>query len=136
MKNRKERLLEQIDKNSNDAIEEAPYLASYIRKEVKIEKAKINKLINNNKEKIETKNEIVENQVDLKLKKFIENIEVLEEEKKEISQQITETYKKAKLVGFDIRTMKEIVKLRKIEVDERFERKQLLETYCEQLELF
>ena len=38
----------------------------------------------------------MEEKVDLKLKRLVENIEKLEYEKKEISRQITEVYKEAK----------------------------------------
>lgn len=73
------------------------------------------------------------NGVDLKLKKFIENIEALEVEKKEISNQISDTYKEAMTVGFDTKTMKRVVALRKLDQDERTELEQLTETYKEAL---
>jgi uncharacterized protein (UPF0335 family) len=74
-------------------------------------------------------------QVDLKLKKFVENIEALEENKKEISQQISDHYKEAKAVGFDAKTMRKVIALRKLELDERMEAEQLLETYKEALNM-
>lgn len=74
-------------------------------------------------------------QVDLKLKKFIECIEKLEEEKSELSEQIRETYKEAKSVGFDTKTMKKIVKLRKKDIDTLSEERLLLETYAEALQM-
>lgn len=75
----------------------------------------------------------LQNNVDLKLKKFIENIERLEEEKKEISQQISDVYKEAKAVGFDAKIMRKVISLRKMELDERLETEQLLETYLDAL---
>lgn len=75
----------------------------------------------------------LKNNVDLKLKKFIENIEKLEEEKKEISHQIADTYKEAKIVGFDTKIMRKIIALRKLELDERIEAEQLLGTYLDAL---
>jgi uncharacterized protein (UPF0335 family) len=75
----------------------------------------------------------LQNNVDLKLKRFIENIEKLEEEKKEISQQITEVYKEAKTVGFDAKVMRKVIALRKMEMDERLEAEQLLDTYLDAL---
>jgi uncharacterized protein (UPF0335 family) len=73
------------------------------------------------------------NNVDTKLKKFVENIEKLEEEKKEISRQITDVYKEAKAVGFDAKIMRKVIALRKMELDERLETEQLLETYLDAL---
>ena len=75
----------------------------------------------------------LQNNVDLKLKKFIENIEKLEEEKKEISEQISDTYKEAKTVGFDAKVMRKVIALRKLEIDERLEAEQLLDTYLDAL---
>lgn len=74
-----------------------------------------------------------EQSVDLKLKRFIENIERLEEEKKEISRQITDVYKEAKVFGFDTKAMRRIISLRKMDVDKRIELEHLTETYKEAL---
>jgi len=71
--------------------------------------------------------------IDEKLKKYIENIEKLSEEKKEISQLITDVYKEAKAVGFDTKIMRKIIRLRKLDLDEQTEIKGLMETYCEAL---
>lgn len=70
---------------------------------------------------------------DLKLKRFIENIEKIEEEKKELSNQISDIYKEAKLFGFDVKAMKKVISLRRMEVDKRVELEQLTETYKEAL---
>jgi len=75
----------------------------------------------------------LKNNVDLKLKKFVENIEKLEEEKREISQQITDVYKEAKAVGFDTKIMRKVIALRKMDLDERLETEQLLDTYLDAL---
>jgi len=75
----------------------------------------------------------LQNNVDLKLKKFVENIEKLEEEKKEISEQISDTYKEAKTCGFDAKIIRKVVALRKLEINERLEAEQLLETYLDAL---
>lgn len=71
--------------------------------------------------------------VDLKLKRFIENIEKLEEEKKEISGQISDIYREAKSFGFNTKVIREIVKKRKMNTDERVELEQLEEVYKESL---
>lgn len=59
----------------------------------------------------------------------IERIERLEEEKKAIQDDIKDVYAEYKSKGFDTKTMKEIVRLRKLKPDERREREALLDTY-------
>ena len=63
------------------------------------------------------------------LRQFIERIERLEDEKKDVSEGIKEVYSEAKANGYDTKTMKSIVKLRKMERDARMEAEALLETY-------
>ena len=60
---------------------------------------------------------------------FIERIERLEEEKKATTDDIRDVYAAAKGTGFDVKALREIVKLRKIDADERAEREAILETY-------
>ena len=63
------------------------------------------------------------------LQQFIERIETLEQEKKGIADDIKDVYAEAKATGFDPKTMKALVKLRKMETAARQEAEQLLETY-------
>jgi uncharacterized protein (UPF0335 family) len=63
------------------------------------------------------------------LRLFIERIERLEEEKKGIADDIKDVYAEAKSTGFDAKTMRSIVKLRKMEKHHRDEADALLETY-------
>ena len=63
------------------------------------------------------------------LRLFIERIERLEEEKKGIADDIKDVYAEAKSTGFDVKTMRSIVKLRKMEKHHRDEADALLETY-------
>ncbi len=63
------------------------------------------------------------------LRLFIERIETLEEEKKGIADDIKDTYAEAKGTGFDTKTMKAIVRLRKMEAAARQEAEALLDTY-------
>lgn len=72
-------------------------------------------------------------EIDLKLKRFVENIERLEEDKKEISRQISEVYSEAKGFGFNSKAIREIVKIRKTDTEKRIELEQLLEVYKEAL---
>ena len=52
---------------------------------------------------------------------FVERIERLEEEKKELSTDIAESLKEAKGQGFDTKVIKEIIKLRKMMSNDRAE---------------
>jgi uncharacterized protein (UPF0335 family) len=63
------------------------------------------------------------------LRLFIERIERLEEEKKGIADDIKDVYAEAKSTGFDVKTMRHIVRLRKMEKHHRDEADALLETY-------
>jgi uncharacterized protein (UPF0335 family) len=60
---------------------------------------------------------------------FIERIEHLEEEKKGIADDIRDVYSEAKGQGYDTKTIRAIVRLRKMDKDARDEQEALLETY-------
>ena len=64
-----------------------------------------------------------------RLNSLIARIERLEEEKKGISSDIRDIYAEAKGVGFDVKIMKAIIKLRKMNQADRDEQEFLLETY-------
>ncbi|WP_375382266.1 DUF2312 domain-containing protein [uncultured Sphingomonas sp.] len=63
------------------------------------------------------------------LRQFIERIERLEEEKRGLQDDIKDTYAEAKSTGFDAKTMRSIVRLRRMEKHHRDEADALLETY-------
>jgi uncharacterized protein (UPF0335 family) len=63
------------------------------------------------------------------LRAFIERIERMEEEKKAISDDIKEIYAEAKGNGFDIKVLRQIVRIRKQDHAERMEQEALLELY-------
>ncbi|MBC7504677.1 MAG: DUF2312 domain-containing protein [Sandarakinorhabdus sp.] len=63
------------------------------------------------------------------LRLFIERIETLEEEKKGMADDIKDVYAEAKGTGFDTKTMKTIVRLRKMEKGARQEAEALLDIY-------
>ena len=67
------------------------------------------------------------------LKAIIERIERLEEEKKATSDDIRDVYAEAKGNGFDIKALRTIVRLRKLDTDERREQQEVLETYMHAL---
>ena len=63
------------------------------------------------------------------LRLFIERIERLEEEKKGIADDIRDVYAEAKSNGYDTKTMRAMVRLRKMETQARQEADALMETY-------
>jgi uncharacterized protein (UPF0335 family) len=64
-----------------------------------------------------------------RLKSFIERIERLEEEKGAIAGDIKEVYSEAKSAGFETKIMRVLIRLRKMDVQERTEQEQLLDVY-------
>ena len=67
------------------------------------------------------------------LKKYIEGIEVYEDQKKEISNSIKEIFDEAKSAGFDVKTIRKIISIRKLDKAKLDEQEYLLETYKEAL---
>ena len=67
------------------------------------------------------------------LKAIVERIEKLEEEKKATSDDIRDIYAEAKGNGFDAKALRAIVRLRKMDTDERREQQEVLETYLHAL---
>ena len=61
------------------------------------------------------------------LKAFVERIEKLEEEKKALADDVKSVYGEAKARGFDTKTIRKIIALRRIEPAERAEAEALLE---------
>ena len=70
-----------------------------------------------------------------RLRSLIERIERLEEEKKAIAGAIRDIFAEAKSAGFDVKIMREILKLRKMDAADRDEKELLLETYRKALEI-
>ena len=62
-----------------------------------------------------------------------ERIERLEEEKKTISDDIRDVYAEGKGNGFDVKALRQIVRLRKQDPNERAEAETILETYMQAL---
>lgn len=69
------------------------------------------------------------------LRLLIERIERLEEEKQGIADDIKDVYAEAKATGFDAKTMRAIVRLRKMEKHDRQESEALLQLYKDALGL-
>lgn len=70
---------------------------------------------------------------DNRLRLLIERIERLEEEKKGINEDVKDTYAEAGAVGYDVKIMRQIVRLRKMKPDDRREAELVLETYMNAL---
>jgi uncharacterized protein (UPF0335 family) len=64
-----------------------------------------------------------------RLKSFISRIEKLEEDKAAVGEDLKEVYAEAKGVGFDTKIIRQIVRLRKIEIEKRRETEELLDLY-------
>lgn len=70
-----------------------------------------------------------------RLRSFIERIEKLEEERAAIATDIREVYSEAKGTGFDVKTMRQVIKLRKLEPADRQEQEALLDIYARALNI-
>ena len=64
-----------------------------------------------------------------RLLSFFDRIERLEEEKSALGEDIKEVYAEAKSAGFEVKIMRRIMKLRKMEIEKRREEDELLELY-------
>ncbi len=67
------------------------------------------------------------------LRQFVERIERLEMEKKDIADQVREVYAESKSRGYDQKALRAIVSLRKRDKDEVAEQEAVLEMYKEAL---
>ena len=70
-----------------------------------------------------------------KLRSLIERIERLEEEKKGLNNDIRDIFAEAKAVGFDVKIMRAVLKLRKMDAADRDEQELLLDTYKKALNI-
>lgn len=103
------------EEQMNEMIDENPHLGKYIREECNLK-----------------------NKVDEKLKNYVENIERLESEKKEIAKSISENYRDATASGFDSKIIRKLIAIRKRDKAELQEEAYIMQTYAEslQMELF
>jgi uncharacterized protein (UPF0335 family) len=67
------------------------------------------------------------------LRQFIDRVERMNEEKAAISADIAEIWSEAKGRGYDVKVMKLIVKLRKMDPNERAEQDAILQLYMSNL---
>ena len=64
-----------------------------------------------------------------RLKSFVERIEKIEEERVALGGDLRDIYSEAKGVGYDVKTMRKIISIRKVDAAERDEQEQLLDVY-------
>jgi uncharacterized protein (UPF0335 family) len=69
-----------------------------------------------------------------KIRAFVERIEHIDIELQELNEQKKEVFAEAKGEGFDVKILKEIIKLRKQDQDERDERESMLDLYMRAME--
>jgi uncharacterized protein (UPF0335 family) len=69
------------------------------------------------------------------LRAFVERIERLEEEKSALSADIKDVYAEAKAAGYDIKTLRQIIRLLKMDSADRREQEEMLELYKQALDL-
>lgn len=67
------------------------------------------------------------------LRSVIERIERLAEERAEIADQIKEVYAEAKANGYDVKTLRRVIALRRQPAEERQEAAAMLDLYCSAL---
>lgn len=67
------------------------------------------------------------------LKSIVERIERLEDEKKALADDIKEVFAEAKANGFDVKTLRKVISLRKQDKNERAEQEALLDLYLHAL---
>lgn len=70
-----------------------------------------------------------------RLKAFVERIERLEEEKEALSGDLREIYSEAKGTGFDVKVIRQIIRLRKMDASDRSEMEELIDVYKRALEM-
>jgi uncharacterized protein (UPF0335 family) len=70
-----------------------------------------------------------------RLRSFVERIQRLEEEKEALSADIKEVYSEAKSAGFDVKILRQIIRLLKLDASERQEQEAVLDIYKRALDI-
>jgi uncharacterized protein (UPF0335 family) len=68
-----------------------------------------------------------------RLRSFVDRIERLEEEKAGIAADIRDIYAEAKGTGYDVKALRKLISLRKMEIEQRREQSELLQLYMHAL---
>lgn len=66
---------------------------------------------------------------DDRLRLLIERVERLEEEKKGLADDIRDAFAEMKAVGYDVKIVRQIIRLRRMKPDDRREMESILDTY-------
>ena len=64
-----------------------------------------------------------------RLRQLIDKIERLEDEKREVGDQVKDVFAEAKGEGFDLKVLRQILRLRRMKPHDRTEQEELLELY-------
>ena len=70
-----------------------------------------------------------------RLRSFVDRIERLEEEKQALAADIREVYSEAKGAGFDVKVMRQLIRLRKMDKDDRTQMEEILSVYERALDM-
>lgn len=70
-----------------------------------------------------------------RLRSFVDRIERLEEEKQALAADIREVYSEAKGAGFDVKVMRQLIRLRKMDKDDRTQMEEILHVYERALDM-
>ena len=69
------------------------------------------------------------------MRSFVDRIERLEEEKMALAADIREVYSEAKGAGFDVRVMRQLIRLRKLDKNDRTKMEEILSVYEHALDM-
>jgi uncharacterized protein (UPF0335 family) len=75
----------------------------------------------------------LQNSTQQQLRQLIEQIERLEEEKKGLAEDVRDKFLEAKAMGFDVKILRQVIRLRKQSKTDRDEQQAVLETYLHAL---
>ena len=64
-----------------------------------------------------------------RLRSFVERIERLEEEKRALAADIREVYSESKGAGFDVKVLRQLIRLRKMDKEDRNQMEEILSVY-------
>ena len=70
-----------------------------------------------------------------RLRSFVDRIERLEEEKQALAADIREVYSEAKGAGFDVKVMRQLIQLRKMDKEDRTQMEEILSVYERALDM-
>lgn len=70
-----------------------------------------------------------------RLRSIVERVERIEEERKELAGDVRDILAEAKSVGFDVKAIRAVIKLRKMNAADKDEQDFLLETYRKALDI-